>query len=99
MKIIIFTASTGGGHKRAAAAIEAKIKAVSPDTKVKVIDAMKTIGRVYDKTVCDGYHFMATKIPKVYGKFYKLCRHIRLCKHNMRQHTEQYMFCVRHSQL
>ena len=48
MKIIIFTASTGGGHKRAAAAIEAKIKAVSPDTKVKVIDAMKTIGRVYD---------------------------------------------------
>ena len=46
MKIIIFTASTGGGHKRAAAAIEAKIKAVSPDTKVKVIDAMKTIGRV-----------------------------------------------------
>ena len=46
MKIIIFTASTGGGHKRAAAAIEAKIKAVSPDTKVKVIDAMKTIGRL-----------------------------------------------------
>ena len=70
MKIIIFTASTGGGHKRAAAAIESKIKAVSPDTKVKVIDAMKTIGKVYDKTVCDGYHFMATKIPKVYGKFY-----------------------------
>lgn len=33
---------------------------------------MKTIGRVYDKTVCDGYHFMATKIPKVYGKFYKI---------------------------
>ena len=51
MKIIIFTASTGGGHKRAAAAIDAKIKAVSPDTKVKVIDAMKTIGRGYDKTV------------------------------------------------
>ena len=51
---------------------KAKIKAVSPDTKVKVIDAMKTIGRVYDKTVCDGYHFMATKIPKVYGKFYKI---------------------------
>ena len=72
MKIIIFTASTGGGHKRAAAAIESKIKAVSPDTKVKVIDAMKTIGKVYDKTVCDGYHFMATKIPKVYGKFYKI---------------------------
>lgn len=72
MKIIIFTASTGGGHKRAAAAIEEKIKTTSPETKVKVIDALKTIGKVYDKTVCGGYHFMATKIPKVYGKCYKI---------------------------
>ena len=37
MKIIIFTASTGGGHKRAAAAIEAKIKAV----KAKKSEAAK----------------------------------------------------------
>ena len=28
MKILIFTASTGGGHKRAAAALDAKIKAL-----------------------------------------------------------------------
>lgn len=72
MKILIFTASTGGGHKRAAAAIEAKIKSLSPETKVKTVDAMKAIGRVYDKTVCGGYHFMATKIPKVYGECYKI---------------------------
>ena len=72
MKILIFTASTGGGHKRAAAALEAKIKSLSPDTEVKVVDAMKAIGKVYDKTICGGYHFMATKIPKVYGKCYKI---------------------------
>lgn len=72
MKILIFTASTGGGHKRAAAALEEKITSLSPQTEVKVVDAMKTIGRVYDKTVCGGYHFMATKIPKVYGKFYRI---------------------------
>lgn len=72
MKILIFTASTGGGHKRAAAALEAKIKLLNPETKVKVVDAMKTIGRFYDKTVCGGYHFMATKIPKVYGRCYKI---------------------------
>lgn len=72
MKILIFTASTGGGHKRAAAAIEEKIKKLSPDTKVKVVDAMKAIGKIYDKTVCGGYHFMATKIPKVYGECYKI---------------------------
>ena len=72
MKILIFTASTGGGHKRAAAALEAKIKSLSPETEVSVVDAMKAIGKVYDKTVCGGYHFMATKIPKVYGKCYKI---------------------------
>jgi processive 1,2-diacylglycerol beta-glucosyltransferase len=72
MNILIFTASTGGGHKRAAAAIEAKIRKISPETTVNVVDAMKKIGKVYDKTVCDGYHFMATKIPKVYGISYKM---------------------------
>ena len=71
MKILIFTASTGGGHKRAAAALETKIKSLSPETEVKVVDAMKAIGKMYDKTVCGGYHFMATKIPKVYGECYK----------------------------
>ena len=72
MNILIFTASTGGGHKRAAAAIEAKIHTVSPDDNVYVVDAMKEVGRAYDKTVCGGYHFMATKIPKVYGVSYKI---------------------------
>lgn len=72
MNILILTASTGGGHKRAAAAIEAKINAISTDTNVKVVDALKAIGKIYDKTVCDGYHFMATKIPKLYGECYKI---------------------------
>lgn len=72
MNILIFTAATGGGHKRAAAAIEAKIKSISPDTNVTVVDAMKAIGKMYDKTVCGGYHFMATKIPKLYGECYKI---------------------------
>ena len=72
MKILIFTASTGGGHKRAAAALDAKIKALDANNEVKVVDALKAIGKVYDKTVCGGYHFMATKIPKVYGVCYKV---------------------------
>lgn len=72
MNVLIFTASTGGGHKRAAAAIEAKIKSLSPETNVTVIDGMKAIGKFYDKTVCKGYHIMATKTPAVYGKLYRL---------------------------
>ena len=72
MNILIFTASTGGGHKRAAAAIEAKIHSLSPETEVNVVDGMKAIGKFYDKTVCKGYHIMATKTPSVYGKLYRL---------------------------
>ena len=72
MNVLIFTASTGGGHKRAAAAIEAKIRSLSPETNVTVIDGMKAIGKVYDTTICKGYHIMATKTPAVYGKLYKL---------------------------
>ena len=72
MKIIIFTAATGGGHKRAAAALEAEINKISPETEVKVVDAMKAIGKFYDKTVCGGYHFMATKTPVLYGECYKI---------------------------
>lgn len=75
MKILILTASTGGGHKRAAAALEDKIKQISPETEVRVVDALKAVGKVYDKTVCGGYHFMATKIPKVYGISYKITDH------------------------
>lgn len=72
MNILIFTASTGGGHKRAAAALETKIHSLSSDCEVNVVDALKQVGKLYDKTVCGGYHFMATKIPQMYGVSYKI---------------------------
>lgn len=72
MKILIFSASTGGGHKRAAAALEEKIKALSPNVKVDVVDGLRSLGKIYDKTVCKGYYILATKTPKVYGTFYKI---------------------------
>lgn len=72
MRILIFSASTGGGHKRAAAALEEKFKAINPDLVVRVVDGLRSIGKVYDKTVCKGYYIMATKIPPVYGTFYKI---------------------------
>lgn len=72
MNILILTASTGGGHKRAAAAIKAKINNVSPETNVSVIDGLEAIGKVYNKAITKGYHIMATKTPEFYGKLYRL---------------------------
>ncbi len=71
MKILILTAATGGGHIRAAVAIEKYLHDNCPGIEVKVEDALKAIGSVLDKTICDGYHFLATKAPKMFGKLYE----------------------------
>lgn len=71
MKIMILTAATGGGHIRASRAIQAYISEHAAGSEVVVIDALKSISNILDKTVCDGYHFLATKTPKVFGQLYR----------------------------
>lgn len=71
MKILILSAATGGGHLRASRAIEQYIRENSTGNEVAVVDALKSINTVLDKTVCDGYHFLATKTPKVFGQLYR----------------------------
>ena len=71
MKILLLTAATGGGHIRAAAAIEKHLRDNCPGIEVKTEDAFKTISSIFDKTICDGYHFLATKAPKMFGKLYE----------------------------
>lgn len=72
MKILIFSASTGGGHKRAAAALEDTIHRLNPDAQVTVVDGLKAIGKFYDKTTVQGYYFLVKKTPKFYGGLYKI---------------------------
>ncbi len=71
MKILILSAATGGGHLRASRAISNYIRQNDPECEVEVVDAMKSIGSLLDKTVCDGYHTLATKTPKLFGKLYR----------------------------
>ena len=72
MKILIFSASTGGGHKRAAAALEETIRRMDPDAEVTVVDGLRAIGKVYDTTAVKGYYFLVKKAPKFYGGLYKV---------------------------
>jgi processive 1,2-diacylglycerol beta-glucosyltransferase len=71
MKILILSAATGGGHLRASRAISNYIQEKDPSSRVEVVDAMKSIGSLLDKTVCDGYHILAMKTPKLFGKLYR----------------------------
>lgn len=72
MKILIFSASTGGGHKRAAAALEETIKRIDPDASVTVVDGLRAIGKMYDNTTVKGYYFLVKRAPKVYGEMYEV---------------------------
>ena len=71
MKILVFTASTGGGHKRAAAALKEYIEANSENTQVKITDGLAMSGKVYNKFICDGYTTLAKAAPGFYGNLYK----------------------------
>lgn len=70
MKIMILTAATGGGHMRAASAIDEYIRNHTEHEAVTV-DALKSVGWLLDKTVCDSYLFMARKAPSIFGMLYK----------------------------
>ncbi len=71
MRIIILSAATGGGHLRASHAIESYLLENTTDVEVKVVDALKVISPILDKTICEGYHFLATKTPKMFGILYQ----------------------------
>ena len=70
MKLLILTASTGGGHKRAAAALEDTIHRLNPDVEVTVVDGLRAIGKMYDTTTVKGYYFLVKNAPKFYGEMY-----------------------------
>lgn len=71
MRVLILTASTGGGHKRASAALKDMIINKDADTTVKIVDALECCGHLFNKTVSDGYYYLATKTPAIYGKAYR----------------------------
>ena len=72
MNILIFSASTGGGHKRAAAALQDSFSRRNPDIHVEVVDGLRAIGKFYNKTVVSGYYFLVKNTPKFYGELYDI---------------------------
>ena len=70
MRILILTCATGGGHLRAAAALEKYIRETT-DHEVIQMDFLKSINKMLDKTVCESYLFMAKKTPSLFGHVYR----------------------------
>lgn len=71
MKILILSASTGGGHVRASRAIRDYIQQHYPESSVDIVDALKCINGFINHTICDGYRMLAIKVPKIFGQLYQ----------------------------
>lgn len=71
MKVLILSATTGGGHMRASSALKSYIMENSNDAIVEIVDTFEFISPLLNKTVTDGYLYLATKTPKMYGSLYK----------------------------
>ena len=69
MKILILSASTGGGHMTAANALKSYITQ-NTKSEAEVIDTLEYISPILNKTVVDGYHYMALKAPKLFSAVY-----------------------------
>lgn len=72
MKVLILTAATGGGHMRAAHALESYITNHSQEDHVVVLDALKTVGPILNHTCCDGYRFLCKRVPQAFGTLYRV---------------------------
>ena len=74
-KVLIMSASTGGGHNRAARAIKEELTNKSIDgitIDCEIIDSLKLINTTMDKIISRGYEKSAKYTPKAWGGVYKL---------------------------
>ena len=70
MRVLIFTASTGGGHKRAAAALKDTIQRLSPESEILVVDGIALTGKLFNSVICNSYTLMAKHASGIYGRIY-----------------------------
>lgn len=74
-KILIMSASTGGGHNRAARAIKEELtnKIIDGEpVECQIIDSLKLVNSTMDKIISTGYEKSAIYTPKAYGSVYRL---------------------------
>ncbi|MBK5252615.1 MAG: glycosyltransferase [Peptostreptococcaceae bacterium] len=75
-KIMIITASTGGGHNQVAMTLEAGFEEHGHETNT--VDFIKEENRMLEIIVEDGYEILAGWFPKFYGELYKITNRVNL---------------------
>lgn len=73
-KILIMSASTGGGHNRAARAIKEELESRTignMSIECEIVDSLKLVNNTMDKVISRGYEKSALYTPKAYGSVYR----------------------------
>ncbi|MDO4199843.1 MAG: glycosyltransferase [Clostridia bacterium] len=73
MKVIILSATTGGGHMSAANAISEYLSEQNIETKV--VDTLEYISPILNKTITETYEFLAKRSPKLWKLMYNSSNH------------------------
>ena len=68
--VLIVSASTGLGHNQAANCLKNELEASG--YHVDIAEPIKEEGRVIDLLIENGFSILAKRLPKMYGKLYKV---------------------------
>lgn len=69
-RVLLLTASAGGGHNSAAKAIKDALE--KADCEVIIVDSVKSASPMLNVIVSDGYEKSAKYIPQTYGSIYRM---------------------------
>lgn len=72
MHILFLTASTGGGHVKAAQALMEYMEQNIPGCRTTLVDALKYIDPLIDRLIAGTYLQTIKKAPKIYGMLYSI---------------------------
>jgi len=70
MKVLIATATAGGGHLAAASAIEEEWKSLRPTDDVEKLDLVKFFSPLHRKIHADGYETLVEHAPEIWGMLF-----------------------------
>lgn len=70
LRVLIFSATFGAGHVRAAEAIIESIRTIEPDAEIKHLDCWAILNKGFNAVARDFYIGMIKRTPKLWGKLY-----------------------------
>lgn len=70
LRIIVFSATYGAGHVRAAEALIEEIKMKAPSAEITHVDFMAFVSKTLNKAIKNTYLEMIKHSPRLWGKFY-----------------------------